>query len=209
MQEVLSTWVQDSEHAHHQTLSLLCQELRVYWCWQTTTEKDKSGTKNEVGVSSAGRVDPNTAKDLMSFLENWYLGACARWHVLKQFPSTSACVHTHTYMYTQHINCHIPHSLQVYITGFPWLACNSNHFTTILPRFQGWTRWLPRLQLQGSSSLVLVDLGEPQRLVLGGSQTRTNRRRKRRKKKRSQYQKQRLQPRKRPKCFSLKQFRVK
>ena len=40
------------------------QDLAVYWCWQTTTETDKTGHTNEIGVATATRIDGSTAKSL-------------------------------------------------------------------------------------------------------------------------------------------------
>ena len=40
------------------------EDLRVYWCWKTTIESDKSGHLNEVGVASNGRIDAATARAL-------------------------------------------------------------------------------------------------------------------------------------------------
>ena len=42
------------------------QELRLYWCWKATTETDRNARLNEVGTSNSGRVDANTAKNLVS-----------------------------------------------------------------------------------------------------------------------------------------------
>ena len=51
----------------YQTLSITgFQELRLYWCWKATTETDRNARLNEVGTSSTGQVDTNTAKNLMS-----------------------------------------------------------------------------------------------------------------------------------------------
>lgn len=42
------------------------EEHRVYWCWKTTTETDKTGHHTEAGTSTTGKIDAPTAKSLAS-----------------------------------------------------------------------------------------------------------------------------------------------
>ena len=55
------------------------QEQRCYWCWKSTTETDKNGSRNEIGVASSGHLDADTAKSLMSLPEHRKLNMLRTW----------------------------------------------------------------------------------------------------------------------------------
>ena len=40
------------------------QDLRLYWCWQSTTETDRHAHLNQVGTQSSGRISAAQAQSL-------------------------------------------------------------------------------------------------------------------------------------------------